>query len=606
MSTVRQIATKREVGVSGVPRRIFKPGDTCKGGRYKIFDLLGAGGMCEVWRAYDEEEMQWAAVKVLKSKLAFDDESKRRLEKEAETLLDLNHKHLVKVFHADVDEERNIFFYVMELLEGETLDEKIHRMGELPLVDALRIVAEVANAVHAVHVLGIVHRDLKPENTFVDKHGRTVLLDFGVAKFDPARFPDRATLPTGPNTILGTLAYMSPEQVLGSRQLDARSDVYALGLMAYKAITGFHPAQRSRGGWMPQDLGQWGGWHVNNAPKPLPLVMSWLHERVWKVVAKALAKDPSERYRSAAEFSNELLGLLAWLKSNDLLTPPAPQLKATGAAAAALATTEQDITVTRSQVELINVGKAKAESTISAPFLSKIRTESAEAKRPAASLSTPIPVDSARGVPSTANGTEIIRRAPASSPVSVAPRTAHGTEIITLAKAAPMPLSTSISQSTPIAHAVPIVAPDGSRIGPRRLAIFGGAGVAIGICLAGLTALLARAPHKSSTPEAGGTLTAASTNIDAPSTQTTNNPSPTVPSTASSAPPVTETPNQRTATTQEAPAPAASTGVAISPAAPKGSAGSVAIPMVAPSTPKPAKPLTPKPGRKKTTDRVED
>ena len=535
---VVELHPRSSAGAKGRNRRVFQPGDLCKGGRYKIFDLLGAGGMCEVWQAFDDQaadyDTQWVAVKVLKSKLAFDDESKKRHEKEARALLRIRHENLVRVFHADVDEERNVFFYVMEHLKGETLDARIRRDGGLELADALRFVAEVADATHVLHQIGIIHRDLKPDNIFITTSGRAVVLDLGVAKFDPERFPDRATQPTGPNTILGTCPYMSPEQCLGS-PLDARSDVYALGLILYAAIAGFHAAQHGPGGWLPRDYKEWAGWHLHNHPKPLPQVQTSLPERVWDVVACAMAKEPGDRFSSAEELSAELRGLSAWLDSHHLLRRPppvtAPDLNDT--AACALATTEETLT-TRSDGALSILGLSRKVDT------GRKEKEAVDGRAHAESLkSVPPPRDVARssspptsvGVassaagpetppPVTSNGTEIILVGPASLAAGPAPRTANGTEIIRGELPSRRPSgppagprgnepgcsvqqaedpsderrtgrkSLFASQNTPVTHAVPVLARRPMATSTRRILAFGGAGVACGVGLSILVGVI--------------------------------------------------------------------------------------------------------------------
>ena len=453
-----------------VEGRIFKPGDFCKGGRYKIFHLLGAGGMGEVWTAFDEQaadyDHQWVAVKVLQAKLGFDDESKLRLVREASTLLKLKHPNLVKVLHADVDEERHLFFYVMELLEGETIDAKIKRTGGLELDEALRIYADILDGVHVLHLLGIIHRDLKPENIFLTKDGRVVVLDLGVAKFDPQRFPDRAQ-PTGPGVILGTCAYMSPEQCLGD-PLDPRSDLYAVGLIAYAGLFGAHAAKAGHKGELPHDYKQWAGWHLHQAPRPLTEVLPWLDPEVWTVIAKALAKDPQDRYESAAELSAVLHALRASQKAKGNRRPPSSATRPSAAAKASrpdptallpLATTEEsEVRSSPAAVAPVPVIAASLRSSQPAPRAEEaarrpsqpaprspqpprsaapeVTTDSAPGRRseaaperrsePAPAIEPPPSAPPATPVPRTAGGTEII----AIGPVSASPRTARGTEII--------------------------------------------------------------------------------------------------------------------------------------------------------------------------------
>jgi eukaryotic-like serine/threonine-protein kinase len=461
---------------------VFVPGDVLKGGRYKIFDQLGAGGMGEVWRAFDAEartyDEQWVAVKVCAAKLALDKDSKRRLEKEGRTLLEARHPNLVRVLHADIDDQRNAFFYVMEYLEGEPLTSLLEHRGPLDLEEALWILAEICDGAHGLHVLGIVHRDLKPDNIFIGKPspgdkaaaadpflatiGRVVILDLGVAKFDPRRFPDRATQPTGPNTVIGTLAWMSPEQILGSSQLDGRSDVYAIGLIAYRMLAGFHPAQQGPGGWMPSDLSQWGGWHVNSRPKPLPLVMPWMHLRVWKVIERALAKDPKERHGSAQALADELRGLRSWLGEHQLLRPPVSTPRPSPRQAIEEATTEQERlpaeapgappVTTRSGPGARRAGDVEPGSPPSGVRgAEEPRGAESDKTAPASPAVGPSGVPSWLPLPSprTAAGTEILHGPSPVSEGAPPPRTASGTEIIRLPAGMRAPFSMAAPASPP-------------------------------------------------------------------------------------------------------------------------------------------------------------
>ncbi len=455
--------------------RIFKAGDICKGGRYKIFDLLGAGGMGEVWTAFDERaadyDHQWVAVKVLQSKLGFDDESKRRLEREGSTLLNIQHPNLVRVLHVDIDEERNLFFYVMELLDGETLDAMIKRTRGLDLDEALRVCADVLDAVHLLHLLGIIHRDLKPENIFITKTGRVVVLDLGVAKFDPRRFPDRATQPTGPGVILGTCAYMSPEQCLAD-PLDARSDVYAVGLIAYASLFGAHAAKAGRTGEIPQDYKQWAGWHLHQRPRPLTDVLPWLDHEVWEVIAKALSKDPGDRHGSAAELSSVLHGVRVSQKAKGNARPPGERAAPGGSARPArpdpaamlpLATTEEsEVRSSPAAAALVPVVAASPRASQPAP------------RGPGATLRPSQPPRSAgreRGSEPPPRSLDAAARpsepAPSAAPETPAPRTSAGTEIITLGPASPNPHTargTEIIRVAPLSRAQAAAAEGGPKV----------------------------------------------------------------------------------------------------------------------------------------------
>ena len=306
-------------------------GDWFGSERYAIVELLGKGGMCEVWLAYDraapdDDPRRFVAIKVLQSKLEIDDKSRRRLKAEALAFMAIpDDPNLPRVYAADIDPERNLFYYVMEYLRGETLEERVRARGPLPLTTAAHIVASVSEAVQVLHAMGILHRDLKPENIFLTDEGRVVLLDLGVAKFDEERFPARSTFRTDDASIAGTFAYMSPEQCLGEK-LDVRSDVYALGLIAYGCLAGHHAAQEGPGGWIPNGYRAWSGWHLNNKPAPLTLTAPGLPARVWPVIAKALEKDRAQRWATAADLAVELRTLETFARELDDVAGPLPSL----------------------------------------------------------------------------------------------------------------------------------------------------------------------------------------------------------------------------------------------------------------------------------------
>src|SRR5712692_8078919 len=215
-------------------------------GPYEIVSPLGAGGMGEVYRARDPRLGRDVAIKVLPAYLSCTLELKARFEREARTISSLNHAHICHLY--DVGSQDGTDFLVMELLEGETLAERLHR-GPVLLDQVLRIGAEIADALDKAHQQGITHRDLKPGNIMLTKSGAK-LMDFGHAEPATAIFQSTGrgfstaatqTSPASPLTVegmlVGTLQYMSPEQVEG-KEADARSDIFALGAVLYEMIAG--------------------------------------------------------------------------------------------------------------------------------------------------------------------------------------------------------------------------------------------------------------------------------------------------------------------------------------------------------------------------------
>ncbi len=211
-------------------------------GPYEIIAPLGAGGMGEVYRARDTRLGREVAIKVLPSQLSQDHDLRARFEREAKVISGLQHPNICVLY--DVGRQDEVDFLVMEYLEGETLAARIKK-GPLPLDDALKIAIAVASALGAAHRKGIVHRDLKPGNIMLTETGAK-LLDFGLAKYEQSVAADEetmTTLLTGDAQVVGTLPYMSPEQLHG-KETDTRSDIFAFGAVLYEMLTGRRAFER--------------------------------------------------------------------------------------------------------------------------------------------------------------------------------------------------------------------------------------------------------------------------------------------------------------------------------------------------------------------------
>ena len=210
-------------------------------GAFEILDAIGAGGMGEVYRAHDARLRRDVAVKVLPASVAADSDRLRRFEQEALATAALNHPNILAVY--DVGREGQTAFVVEELLEGETLREKL--AAALPVRRVVDYAIQIANGLAAAHEKGVIHRDLKPENIFITADGRVKILDFGLAKLVEAEpiVSEAATrsLDTEPGVVLGTMGYMSPEQVRG-QPVDHRTDIFALG--AKNSFASIRPAGR--------------------------------------------------------------------------------------------------------------------------------------------------------------------------------------------------------------------------------------------------------------------------------------------------------------------------------------------------------------------------
>jgi Tol biopolymer transport system component len=269
-------------------------------GPYEILSPLGAGGMGEVYRARDTRLERTVAVKVLPSHLSSSPETRQRFEREAKTISQLSHPHICALY--DVGREGETEYLVMEYLEGETLAARL-ASGPLALDQTLRYGTEIADALDKAHRQGIVHRDLKPSNIMLTKSG-VKLLDFGLAKALPPTNTEAITeLPTQQGltqegTILGTFEYMAPEQLEG-KGADARTDVFAFGVVLYEMATG----QKAFSGRTQASLI---GAILHTNPPAVSSLQPMMPSTLDRVVKKCLAKDPEHRWQSAADLGSEL------------------------------------------------------------------------------------------------------------------------------------------------------------------------------------------------------------------------------------------------------------------------------------------------------------
>jgi serine/threonine protein kinase/Tol biopolymer transport system component len=271
-------------------------------GPYEIVDSLGAGGMGEVYKARDTRLERTVAIKVLPSHFAADQERRARFEVEARAISRLNHPHICMLH--DVGHEGGIDFLVMEYLEGETLARRLER-GPLPLDQVLRYGIEIADALARAHKQSIIHRDLKPGNVMLTKSGAK-LLDFGLAKVHLAvvrasalsQAPTDTRSFTRAGTLLGTVQYMSPEQLEGE-PTDERSDIWALGCVLYEMGTGRRAFDgKSRAGLIAAIL--------SSEPPPMSSVQPMIPRALDRLVRTCLAKDADERWQSAQDLVNDL------------------------------------------------------------------------------------------------------------------------------------------------------------------------------------------------------------------------------------------------------------------------------------------------------------
>ena len=265
-------------------------------GRYEILAPLGAGGMGEVYRARDAHLDRDVAVKVLPASAVDDPESRARFEREARAVAALPHPNIVAIH--DIGHEGNLGYAVLELLEGETLRERLLR-GPIPWRSALDIAVPVAEALAAAHARGIVHRDLKPENVFLTSDGRPKILDFGIARrliLEPSADTSAATMgATQPGIVMGTLSYLSPEQARGE-PVDGRSDVFTFGSVLYELLTGRRAFEAPTPSETLVAI-------LRDDPAPPEGLRTVYPPELWDVIHRCLEKSRERRFQSASDLA---------------------------------------------------------------------------------------------------------------------------------------------------------------------------------------------------------------------------------------------------------------------------------------------------------------
>jgi hypothetical protein len=268
-------------------------------GPYEVGELLGAGGMAEVYRAHDPRLGRDVAVKIVLTDGEPAPDRLRRFEEEARTVAALSHPNVLTVFDVGTSDGRP--YLVLELLDGETLRQRLER-GAMPLRSAVELAIEVCHGLEAAHARSVVHCDLKPDNLFLTADGRVKILDFGIARLTRPSGRDPADTDTKPGLLLGTVGYVSPEQARGLVP-DGRADVFALGAILYEALSG----RRAFGGASAADTI---AAVLHDDPPPLRVALGPVPSMLDRVVRRCLHKDPGERFHSAHDLALALEALL--------------------------------------------------------------------------------------------------------------------------------------------------------------------------------------------------------------------------------------------------------------------------------------------------------
>jgi len=265
-------------------------------GRYQISVKLGAGGMGEVYRAHDERLERDVAIKVLNAAKLEENSSRKRFRKEALVLSKLNHPNIATIL--DFDTQEGVDFLVMEYIVGTTLSAKLEK-GAMSEKEMLPYALQIATAMEEAHALGVIHRDLKPSNIFVTPKGQIKVLDFGLAKLVAPPTHEAVTkATTESNLLVGTLPYMSPEQLL-SEQIDARTDIYSFGILLYEMSTGKLPYSATQPITLANSI-------LNKEPAPPQQLRPDISPRLQEIILKCIEKDKEKRYQTAKELLVDL------------------------------------------------------------------------------------------------------------------------------------------------------------------------------------------------------------------------------------------------------------------------------------------------------------
>jgi serine/threonine-protein kinase len=265
------------------------------GDHYLIESEIGRGGMAVVYRATDIRLNRHVAIKVLPPDVAFNGDVKTRFIREAQTAAQLNHPNIVPIYTVEDRGGESLVYFVMSFVDGESLGVRLSREGAWPIDQTVRVLRDVADALAYAHAHGVVHRDIKPDNILIDRaSGRPLVTDFGIAR--AAAGETRLTV-TG--VAVGTPAYMSPEQALGERDVDGRSDVYSLAIVGYHMLVGETPFKAAN---TPAMLVK----HVSERPRPIRERRPDVPAHLAVAIDRALAKRPEDRFADAAEFRDAL------------------------------------------------------------------------------------------------------------------------------------------------------------------------------------------------------------------------------------------------------------------------------------------------------------
>lgn len=276
------------------------------GGRYKIDEVIGQGGMSTVYKANDPNLRRVVAVKMIHPHMSSDQDFVRRFEEEAAAVAQLRHPNIVQVF--DFNRDGDTYYMVLEFVPGESLQDRLTRLEQigrqLSIGEVLKYADDICKAVDYAHQRGLIHRDLKPANVMLNVHGDAVLMDFGIAKIIGGQHH------TATGAVIGTALYMSPEQIKGF-EVDKRTDIYSLGVMLFEMLSGKPPFQADSAMSLMM-------MHVNDPVPDLRQLRPDLPQGLIAVIERALSKDRNQRFQTAGELAEMLRNSLNPISEGDL------------------------------------------------------------------------------------------------------------------------------------------------------------------------------------------------------------------------------------------------------------------------------------------------
>jgi len=283
-------------------------------GRYKIEELLGQGGMSAVYKATDPNLKRVVAIKMIHSHLSDDPDFVRRFEEEASSVAQLRHPSIIQVYDFNHDDESDSYYMVLEFVPGETFQQHLARLNaagrKVSSLNAAEYLIDICEAVGYAHQRGMIHRDIKPANLMLNVTGQAILMDFGIAKIVGGQRH------TATGAVVGTAMYMSPEQIKGESP-DHRSDIYSLGVTLFEMLSGRPPFEADSAMTLMM-------MHVNDPVPDLKSLNPEVPDDLVAVIEKALAKDPNDRYQTAAQMAAALRNVVTRIKSGASLEETIP------------------------------------------------------------------------------------------------------------------------------------------------------------------------------------------------------------------------------------------------------------------------------------------